>query len=94
MTISLDLNEKTARAVLNLRANPDFAQIMTWLREQQDAIRKLNDDEIAEHLIRQNQGAVQLLGALLNIDKSALDLLGYRPDNARSFMPPQRGSLS
>ena len=73
--IELDLNdERAARALTRLRANADWLDFSAWLAAQQTALRKVNDSEENECLLRQRQGAIQALSVILEAAAKAPEI--------------------
>jgi hypothetical protein len=73
--IDLRLTEDAARALMRLRHSEDWLTILRFLAASTNELRAANDAEMDVNLLRQRQGAIQMLTTIEALPARSKDLL-------------------
>ena len=69
--------EPVLRAFYRLRNHDDLQTILNWLREKRATMMERNSIEQDEVAFRWNQGQIQVLAGILNVNDTAEDVLAW-----------------
>ena len=71
-------NERVLAALHTLKFNEDWQEVRKWLEASLQSVRKKNDKEMDERVMRQRQGACQVLERFFKTQDEARDVLQKR----------------